>query len=277
MLATTATHSRLLQITERLGSLSGSFYFHEPRARFMGSEPGSPLVWEPVSPNQESSLSYGELSDYSGSLCRTLGGGISRLSPEEAIEELCRARAWQSASLLFVPSLCESGDYGGSTYQLSNAEALLKEFGGSPACRELIGGYGSYGLAIDPRYASDELVEALESLESYPVWDEEHLSEVEERLKEEAFSCWLSSDLRRLIAQVLEEHLREHGHEEEEAEEISERISEEATEESLWELLSSSDDDGCLWRAEHNTMWCDLDRVETDLILSTYLTEEALS
>jgi len=277
MLATTATQSRLAQVTERLCSLSGSFYFYEPRARFMGSEPGSPLVWEPVSPNQESSLSYGELSDYSGSLCRTLGGGISRLSPEDAITELCRARAWQSASLLFVPALCESGDYGGSTYQLSNAEALLKEFGGSPACRELIGGYGSYGLAIDPRYASDELVEALESLESYPVWDEEHLSEVEERLKEEAFSCWLSSDLRRLIAQVLEEHLREHGYEEEEAEEISERISEEATEESLWELLSSSDDDGCLWQAESNSLWCDLDRVETDLILSTYLTEEALS
>lgn len=274
---TTHTESRLAQITERLSSLSGSFYFYEPRERMRGSGSGSPLVWEPVSPNEESRLSYGELSDYSGALCRTLGGGISRLSPEEAIAELCRARAWQSASLLFVPSNCESGDYGGSTYQLSNAEALLKEFGGSPGCRELIGGYGSYGLAIDPRYASDELVEALESLESYPVWDEEHLSEVEERLKEEAFSCWLSSDLRRLIAQVLEEHLRDHDYEEEEADEISERISEEATEESLWELLSSSDQDGCLWRAEHNAMWCDLDRVETDLILSTYLTEEALS
>ena len=274
---TTHTESRLAQITERLSSLSGSFYFYEPRERMRGSGSGSPLVWEPVSPNEETSLSYGELSDYSGALCRTLGGGISRLSPEEAIAELCRARAWQSASLLFVPSYCESGDYGGSTHYLSNAEALLKEFGGSPGCRELIGGYGSYGLAIDPRYASDELVEALESLESYPVWDEEHLSEVEERLKEEAFSCWLSSDLRRLVAQVLQEHLRDHGYEEEEADEISERISEEATEESLWELLSSSDQDGCLWRAEHNAMWCDLDRVETDLILSTYLTEEALS
>ena len=274
---TTHTESRLAQITERLSSLAGSFYFYEPRERMRGSGSGSPLVWEPVSPNEESSLSYTELSDYSGAVCRTLGGGISRLSPEEAIAELCRARAWRSASLLFVPSYCESGDYGGSTYQLSNAEALLEEFGGSPACRELIGGYGSYGLAIDPRYASDELVEALESLESYPVWDEEHLSKVEERLKEEAFSCWLSSDLRRLIAQVLEHHLRDHGYEEEEADEISERISEEATEESLWGLLSSSDQDGCLWHAQHNAMWCDLDRVETDLILSTYLTEEALS
>lgn len=267
--------SRLWDITERLSALSGSFYFYEPRERMRGSGFGSPLTWEAVNPNEAESLSSGELSDWSSEVGSSLGSGLTRLSSMEALEKISARKAWRAVSLLFVPSLTESGDYGGSTYTLSNAEALLDEFGGSPGCREIIGGWGSYALAVDPRYVSDELLEALESLENYPVYDEDHLSCVEERLKGEAFSSWLESDLRRLVESVTFEALLDGGvRDKEEAEEISEAISEQASEEELWEILLSADEDGFLWRAEHNSMWCDLDRVPSELIVRAFLSEE---
>lgn len=270
--------SWLWEATDRLSGLSGSFYFYEPRERVRGSGSGSPLVWETVNPNEAESLSYGELSDWSSEIGSSLGSGLTRLSPLQALERISERKAWGCVSLLFVPSLTESGDYGGSTYALSNAEALLEEHGGSPGCREVIGGWSSYALAIDPRYVSEDLLEALESLEDYPVHCEEHLSVVEERLKEEAFSSWLESDLRRLIERVTMEALLQGGvRETEEAEEEAERIAEEATVEELWEILSSSDDDGCLWRPEHNSVWCDLDRISEETILRAFLSEEVAS
>jgi hypothetical protein len=255
--------SRLADTVERLSSCSGSWYLYEPRERLRSStEPGSPLVWESVSPNAAESLSFGELDTFSLALCSGLTGSLG-LSPLEAIERISDRRLWQSVALLWVPSYCESGDYGGSVYQLSNAQALLEEFGGSPGCREVIGGYGSYGLAIDPRYVKEELLEALESLESYPLWDEDHCSQLEESLKEEAFSSWLESDLRRHIESALIESS--------EPEERAEELAENATEEQLWGILWAADQDGCLWRAENNSMWCDLDRIDADLITEALL------
>jgi len=269
--------SPLLSNVERLSALSGSFYFYEPRERMRGSGSGSPLIWESVDPNEADRLHYGDLDSFSFSLCSSLGGGALNLSEVEALEKITEKKAWGSLSLLFVPSLCESGDYGGSTYQLSNAEALLEEFGGSPACRELVGVYGSYGLAIDPRYVSEELLEALEALESYPVWDEEHLSEVEERLKVEAFNCWLEGDLRGLIEEVCLEALQTGGvREPEEAEEIAEKIADEATEDQLWDLLGDADSDGFLWEPEHNQIYCRLERIDSALIVSAFLSEEVV-
>lgn len=241
-----------------------------------GSGSGYPLTWESVDPREAESLSFGELSDWSSEIGSSLGSGVTRLSPLEALERISERKAWRSVSLLFVPSHTESGDYGGSTCALSNAEALLEEYGGSPGCREITGGWSSYALAIDPRYVSEDLVEALESLENYPVYCEESLSVVEERLKAEAFSSWLESDLRRLVEKVTLEALLQGGvRDPEEADDISEAIAEQATEEELWEILSSADDDGCLWRPEHNSMWCDLDRIPYELILQMFLSEEA--
>ena len=269
--------SPLLSNVERLSALSGSFYFYEPRERMRGSGSGSPLTWESVNPNEADRLHYGDLDSFSLSLCSSLGGGALNLSEVEALEKITEKRAWASVSLLFVPSLCGSGDYGGSTYQLSNAEALLQEFGGSPACRELVGAYGSYGLALDPRYVSEELLEALEALESYPVWDEEHLSEVEERLKVEAFNYWVEQELRAIVEDTCSEALQLGGvREPEEAEEIAEKIAEETTEDQLWDLLREADSDGSLWEPEHNQMYCRLDRIDSALIVSAFLSEEVV-
>lgn len=269
--------SPLLSNVERLSALSGSFYFYEPRERMRGSGSGSPLTWESVNPNEADRLHYGDLDSFSLSLCSSLGGGALNLSEVEALEKITERKLWSSLSLLFVPSICESGDYGGSTYQLSNAKALLEDFGGSPACRELVGAYGSYGVAIDPRYVSEEALEALEALESYPVFDEEHLSQLEEELKAETFSCWLEGELRGLVEEVCLEALKTGDvREPEEAEEIAEKIAEEATEDQLWDLLREADSDGFLWEPEHNQMHCRVDRIDSALIVSAFLSEEVV-
>lgn len=263
--------SALADTVNRLEALAGSFYFYEPRSRLRSSSSlGSEIVWENDSPNEAESLSYGELDTYALSLCSSLTGSYS-LSPLEAIAKISERKLWGSVSLLFIPFHTESGDYGGATYHLSNAQALLEAYGSSPGCCEVIGGHGSYALALDPRYVSADLLEALEALESYPIFDEDHLSQLEEELKAEAFDSWLASDLRRLISSSLPSELEALGLSEEEAEERADLLAENASEEMLWALLTAADSDGCLWEAEHNSIYCDLSRLSSELIAEVLL------
>lgn len=236
----------------RLSALSGSFFFWESAKLVSEGYPSYSSFWLQESSVSEDHLHFSDLSDSCA-----LAGFQKLRSPEEAAKLLSEKKLWQKASLLFVPDYCQSGDYGGSTYALSNKKALLEEFGGFQ-CRELIGGYGSEALAVDPRFCSEDLLEALESLESYPVWDEEKLSELEEELKEEAFSSWLERDLRRRI----EDLLSEAGLSEEESEERAENLSES----KLWEILSCADSCGTLWVPEHNSMFCDVERVTLEAL-----------
>ena len=249
----------LFDSISRLSALSGSFFFWESARLVSDPFPSYSSHWEQENSVSADCLHFSDLSDSCG-----LAGFQKLRSPEEAAKLLSERKLWKKASLLFIPDLCRSGDYGGSTYALSNKRALLEEFGGFQ-CRELLGGYGSEALAVDPRFCSEDLLEALESLENYPVWDEEKLSELEEELKEEAFSSWLERDLRR----KLEELFQEAGLSEEESEERSENLSED----QLWDLLRVADSCGTLWHPEHNSMWCDLDRVALESVEEAGLLE----
>lgn len=237
----------LFDSISRLSALSGSFFFWESARLVSAPFPSYSSYWEQEDSISADCLHFSDLSDSCG-----LAGFQKLRSPEEAAKLLSERKLWKKASLLFIPDLCQSGDYGGSTYALSNKRALLEEFGGFQ-CRELLGGYGSEALAVDPRFCSEDFLEALESLEAYPVWDEEKLSELEEELKEEAFSSWLERDLRG----KLEDLFQEAGLSEEESEQRAEAL----TEDQLWDILRISDSCGTLWIPEHNTMFCDLDRV----------------
>jgi len=248
--------SNLCRNLSRLSDLSGCFYFWESSAlrSYSPSDPRYPLsFWEQEKLSDQGVLHW---SDLSNSLCQA---GYFKLSdPIEAASLLSERKLWQTAPILFVPDYFSSGDYGGSVHYLANKEAFLEEFGdsekiGGSQIWELLGGFSSSQIAIDPRYVTEELLEALESLQDYPLWDEDNLWKVEERLKGEAFSCFLESDLRRKIEKILTEA----GEEEEKAEEKAESL----TEENLWEVLRLADSDGCLWIAEHNSMFCDLSRV----------------
>jgi hypothetical protein len=276
MTTSTLKTSKLWENVEKLLSLSGSFYFYEPRERCRNSGHGSPLEWVAVNPNQADYLHYSDLSDTSLALCSILGGGVSRLSPLEALEKITDKRLWGEVTLLFVSDFTGSSDYSGGLPYLSNCEVLLEEYN-SPECRELIGGHGSKSVAIDPRYISEELLESLESLENYPVLDEEHWSELGEKFKTQAFEDWIESDLRGYVEEALVEALLEGGvREREEAEEEAEEIAENASEDILWEILSEADSDGSLWEEEHNSMYCNLDRIDSSLIVSKFLTLEVV-
>lgn len=276
MTTSTLKSSKLWENVEKLLSLSGSFYLYEPRERCRNSGYGSPLEWVAVNPNEADYLHYSDLSDTSLVLCSTLGGGASQLAPLDIVEKITEKKLWGEVTLLFVSDFTGSSDYSGGLPYLSNCEVLLEEYD-SPECRELIGGHGSRSVAIDPRYISEELLESLESLENYPVLDEEHWSELSEKLKGEAFEGWVGSDLRRYIEEALVEALLEGGvREREEAEEEAEEIAENASDDTLWEILSEADSDGCLWEEEFNSMYCDLDRIDSSLIVDKFLTMEAV-
>lgn len=244
--------SDLCRNLSRLSELQGCFYFWES-SRLVSSPRSYSSFWE-----QEKLADQGVLhwSDLSNSLSQA---GYFKLSdPIEAASLLSERRLWQTAPIIFVPDFFASGDYGGSVWGLANKEAFLEEFGGPEKISglqiwELLGGYGSSQIAVDPRYVTEELLEALESLRSYCVWNEDKLYEVEERLKQEAFSCFLEFDLRKKI----EELLTEAGEEEEKAEEKAESL----TEENLWEVLYAADADGGLWEPEHNAMHCRLEDI----------------
>ena len=276
MTTSTLKSSKLWENVEKLLSLSGSFYLYEPRERCRNSGHGSPLEWVAVNPNEADYLHYSDLSDTSLTLCSTLGSGRCQLEALEIVEKIIEKRLWSEVTILFVSDFTGSSDYSGGLPYLSNCEVLLEEYN-SPECRELIGSYGSKSIAIDPRYLSEELLESLESLESYPVLDEEHWSELGEKLKGEAFEGWVESDLRRYIEEALVEALLEGGvREREEAEEEAEGIAENASDDTLWEILSEADFDGCLWEEEYNSMHCKLDRIDSALIVSKFLTSEVV-
>ena len=248
--------SRLISNVKALSELSGSFYFYEPRERLSGSGSGSPLVWESVSPNEAERLSMGELDLYSSALCSSLGSSLTKLSPEEAVLLICEKRLWQSVSLLWLSDHCLSGDYCGAPHTLSNKQTLLEEMGGSPMLREAIGSYSSSSVAVDPRYLSEELLESLQSLESYPVLDEDHCSSLELSLQGEAGESWAERD----FSSALEKRLSALCGDEALAEEMVSSFSSSPDLFSIFETLR--EETNTYWESQGSPdQWIDVERV----------------
>lgn len=274
MLATMLGSSQLLSSVQSLSELSGDFYFYEPRQEIVSSSDYcSPIEWRQPSPNEAESLGLGELSSYSLELCRELGSSVTKITPEEAVELLCERKLWQRCSLLWLPSYCMGGDYSGSTHHVANARYLLRQFS-SPELRECNGGYGSQGVIVDPRYLSEELLELLQSLENYPVLDEDELSSYELELQEEAWQHTVRRDWERALESALSSLLSDN-------EELAESIVESLSEESLFSLFSDCCElSNTYWEAESGTsVYIDTDRVAESLSseLLLELLQESLS
>lgn len=90
-------------------------------------------------------------------------------------------------------------DYSGDTVTRSNYLSLKKEFDKSPAFFDVYGDYGTYGIAYDPFALSpddmEKLSEVLLALESYPVWDEDAMTELENDFLHEAIADNISHNL----------------------------------------------------------------------------------
>lgn len=264
------SHSRLLSNVKELSSLSGEFYFYEPRERLSNSGKGEPLSWQSVSPNEADSLSMGEFDRYSLALLSSLGSTITQLSPEEAVALICERRLWQSVSLLWLSNHCLSGDYCGAPHTASNARVLLKEFS-SPELRECIGSYGARSVAIDPRYLSEELLELLQSLENYPVLDENDCSFLELDLQSEAWENWAQRDFARALEQRLSSVL--------ENDELAEETIDSLSPDSLYSLFYALADKGSIyWESQSSPdQWIDCDKVAEELTREELLSLVTLS
>jgi hypothetical protein len=252
------SQSRLIANIQELSSLSGEFYFYEPRERLLSSGSGSPLEWQSVSPNEADSLSMGELDRYSLALCSSLGSSVTKLSPEEAVSLICERKLWQSVSLLWLSDHCLSGDYCGAPYTASNARVLLEEFS-SPELREARGDYGSQSVAIDPRYLSEDLLENLQSLESYPVLSEDDCSSLELELQEEAWADWAERDFSRALENRLSSLLEDDS--------LAEETIESLPSDSLCSLFHALADRGSVyWESQGSpAQWIDCERVAEEL------------
>jgi hypothetical protein len=82
-----------------------------------------------------------------------------------------------------VIELTTGSDYSGGTVTKSNYQAMLRDF---PDLIEIFGGYCTYALGFvgEP---SKELLDTLNGLENYALYDEEHLVELEHELMMEAW------------------------------------------------------------------------------------------
>jgi hypothetical protein len=179
------------------------------------------------------------------------------------VGRIAAKRLWQSVALLWVPDFCQSGDYGGAVHYLSNARELLRGFSG-PECRELIGSYGSHGVAVDCRYLSPDLLESLESLENYPVLCEDALGQLELELQSEAWENYLASEFRheleRLLCNVLSAHYEDGD------DERAEKSVESLSETQLWDLFANAAEEANIyWEHEHNAVWISCQKVAESL------------
>lgn len=262
--------SRLIANIKELSSLSGEFYFYEPRERLLNSGKGEPLSWQSVSPNEADSLSMGELDRYSLALLSSLGSTATRLSPEEAVALICERRLWQSVSLLWLSNHCLSGDYCGAPYTASNMRVLLSNFS-SPELRSCSGGYWAQSVAIDPRYLSEDLLESLQSLENYPVLDEDDCSALELELQQEAWESWAQRDFSRALEKRLSSFLED----DETAEETIESLSPD----SLCSLFYALAEKGSIyWESQGSPdQWIDCERVAEELSEEELLSLVSLS
>jgi hypothetical protein len=253
-------HPTIAHTIQELSELGGSFYCLAPE-RLLTFSPDKPETygnrWIPQNPLEESSYSYSELD----SSCRSLGW--AKLQPLEIAERLSAERLWRSATLVFCPHYFSSGDYGGSLCELSNLQTFLEDFK-SPGIFELYGGHGSSGLALDVRFITEEILEDLGALQSYPLRSEDHHSALELEKEEEAWESWAESDFRRA---VIKESLELFSSASEAQQQSLEEALEETESGALALLLRNLRERGNLyWETECLSRWCDLGRAAAELL-----------
>lgn len=241
-------HEKLKETISRLSGCAGSFYAYAPNQHVRREGQIPVWSWEDQDPRGEDQISYGALETDG-----TRHLHYRKAGPEELCELISQGRLWDRLTLLWCGDLFSSGDYGGELLCASNLAVFLEEHGEKPGVKELYGSHGSSGLGLDVRYVTEEMLEAIESLESYPLLDEDHLSHLELEKEGEAWECWARSDFSRYLESRLSELLED----EERAEEITENL----TEEKLWELLRSGMEAGNLyWETETNSRWADMEK-----------------
>jgi hypothetical protein len=121
--------------------------------------------------------------------------------------ETCLAEHWRGVSLGFVPSYCGYSDYsntglvGLSNYRvLTDTTSTPDPLGG---ILEVGYGWNGRGVVLDLLRAPVDVLETVESLESYPLISEDDHSELELECQSEAWESWAASDWRDCVRDAL--------------------------------------------------------------------------
>lgn len=96
----------------------------------------------------------------------------------------------------YFPKYLSFGHYDHSCHiERSNVEVFLKGFGHIDGIRHIYGAYGSEAIVIRLDTPISEFIETLEVLQSYPVINEEHASQLEQDMIQEAWEDYGREDL----------------------------------------------------------------------------------
>lgn len=176
-----------------------------------------------------------------------------------AAAELCASFRWRGPLLLWQSTYLDDdcswyGGYNAPSIYRSNARVFRDDH---RAALEAGADGDGPGLSLDVRYVTDEMLDALQSLESYPLLSEDDHSELELELQSEAWDSWVASDWSRAVAKALDQYAPEEA-DQYWAEERLENVSAD----KLWELFHAcADQSNTYWQEEQGDQWIDLDRV----------------
>lgn len=90
-------------------------------------------------------------------------------------------------------------DYSGSMVERSNHKVFMEEFGEENGVVDAYGSHGSFGVLVRVKDASDEILERLDGLDTYPVMDDDAHGAAEIEAQEEAWEAWAKSDFVRAL------------------------------------------------------------------------------
>lgn len=128
-------------------------------------------------------------------------------TPQDALA-YCRANLWRSCRLLFCSDYVNDdcswpGGYDAPSIYRSNARVFRKEYA---TALELADGDAD-GISLDVRFVTDDMLDTLDSLESYCLLDEDDHSELEIELQDEAWQSWAAAEWRSAVEATLAQHL----------------------------------------------------------------------
>lgn len=207
--------------------------------------------------------------DYSYAL-RSLGesfpgpdGHYVSAATAEAAAELCASFHWHGPLLLWQSTYLDDdcswpGCYNAPSIYRSNARVFRDDH---RAALEAGADGDGPGLSLDVRYVTDDILEALQSLESYPLLSEDDHSELELELQSEAWDDWASRDWSRAVSKTLQQYAPA------DADQYwAEERLEDVSADKLAELFHAcADQSNTYWQEEQGDQWIDLDRVAAAL------------
>lgn len=113
-------------------------------------------------------------------------------------------------SLYYVPELLSGSDYSGCSVTLANYREFLAKYGKFPGVFSLVGGYGTYAVAIRADVicgkltgARADILETLRKLENYPCIDDESVSRVEMEAEHECWGSYGARDFADHVGELL--------------------------------------------------------------------------